>query len=125
MNENLEGSLEEAIAQSLELAENAPDSKERTEAINQVKILTEARNAVVKTEVEVGFKESEIGLEEDKLKAERLNYWLRIGLGVLELAVPVVFYGMSMTRLMRFEESGHVPSSPVFRNFLREIRPKK
>lgn len=133
MNNNLEASLEEAIVDSLEKAEDNLDNPDaRKAAIQELEILVKARNEVVKTEAEVAAKEAELEakeaekeLEEKRQKTEKIFRILQIGLGVLEIGVPLACYGCWLGGLMRFEESGHAPGSPVFRMFLKELRPKK
>lgn len=132
MNENLEASLEEAAKEALEELHYEKSSDDRAARLKEIESLIKTRNELVRTEAEVGFKEDELEAEkakrkndEERLKADKWNMWLRIGLGVLELGVPLVYYGHRMHELMRFEATGHAPSSPAFRMFLKEIRPKK
>lgn len=133
MNNNLEAGLEEAIVDSLEKAEDNLDNPDaRKAAIQEIEILVKARNEIVRTESEVAAKEVELEaeeakekLEEKRQKTEKIFRLLQIGLGILEIGVPLVCYGCWLGGLMRFEESGHAPSSPVFRMFTRELRPKK
>lgn len=125
MNENLEARLEEAIQDSLDEFVDTSNPEAREREAKNIKTLMEARNAIVHTEAELGFKESEQELEEARLKAEKWDKWIKVGITVIEVGAPILSYLFLTHKLMRFEESGHIPSSPVFRMFTREIHPKK
>lgn len=129
MNKNLESSVEQFILDALERAEKAVDgSTEREREVNNVVAMYKAMNDLKKAELEYETKEAERENAEklkgiDSKQAQK-EIWVKVATTAAQIIIPLVFYGCWTTKMMRFEELGHIPTSGIFRQFVNQIRPK-
>lgn len=59
-----------------------------------------------------------------QLREQKIDRYVRTGVAAAELILPLVFYGIWMSRGFKFEESG-VYSSTTFRNLFSRFKPAK
>lgn len=131
MNEALSNHFDDAIEETLERVRKFDDGPTGMEAKNSevdalVK-LVKARNDYLKPETDWDVHEAEEALKKAELKQAMKELGVKIGLGVLQVSVSLItlrFYENWTKNFMIFEKSGHIPSSGVFRNFMKEVRPK-
>lgn len=58
----------------------------------------------------------------NQLKADSIDRYLKFGLGILELALPLAFYGVWMRMGFEFEKEGTFTST-TFRNLFNRFKP--
>lgn len=66
----------------------------------------------------------EDAIAQQSAKDNKVDRYVRTGVAVAELVVPLVFYGIWMGQGFRFEESGSFTST-TFKNLLSRFRPTK
>ena len=85
--------------------------------IDEVKVQTEAIEGSLQ-------KEMEAELKRDQLNEAAKDRYCRVGVEVVGIVLPLVFYGIWMRRGFKFEESGTFTST-TFRNLFGRFRPTK
>lgn len=96
--------LDERIETEIKLLDSlSPDAPGYQAATNRLEMLIKARYDTVDNGV---------------------NKWLKIGVDILSVGGPLVFYGIWMRRGLEFERTGAFSSS-VFRGLTSKFRPTK
>lgn len=129
MEERLKRSVTQQVLDSLTRANLRDiDAEDRKKEIANAVALCEVLNAESKAVLEAELAEEKLNTEEKlkelELKQSRREMWLRIGITAAQVVIPLAFYGCWTRRMMKFEELGHVPSSFIFREFTKNVRPK-
>jgi len=103
-------------------------SEEHSTAVKSLAELYKLRIEEVKNAKEVELKEQQIDddaeIRGSQLVEETKNRYLRFGLDVAGLILPLLFYGSWMKKGFRFEETGTFTSA-TFRNLFSRFRPTK
>ena len=66
----------------------------------------------------------EDAFKQRQIQEQSLDRYVKIGIAVAELTLPLVFYGVWMRRGFKFEETGSFTST-TFRNLIGRFRPTK
>lgn len=125
MDEEIKKMLGEEIKARLSnLSSLDADSKERSEAVDDLVKLYKLRIEEVKTELdykkEIDEHERNDQTKKEQLSEQRKDRWLKLGITTAEL----IFYGIWMYKGFRFEEKGTICSS-VFKDLIRHFSPSK
>lgn len=117
-------------------------TKEKSMAIDDLAKLYRLRIEETKNEAEVAEKQARremekeqnasdnsshrrtAQLERDRLDEQVKERYFRIGIAAAELIIPLVFYGIWMSRGFKFEESGTY-TSKTFMGLINRFRPTK
>lgn len=103
-------------------------SEEHSTAVESLAKLYKLRIEEVKSAKEAELKEQQIDddaeIRGSQLVEETKNRYLRFGLDVAGLILPLLFYGSWMKKGFRFEETGTFTSA-TFRNLFSRFRPTK
>lgn len=136
MNEELVAMLDEEIRAEIEgLASLGFGSKEQSDAIENVTKLYRLRIEDSKAAMEYNkeidddqFRREQMEKEEqsrkEQLAEQRIDRYVRIGIAVTELMVPIMFYSIWMRKGFKFEETGSFTST-TFKGLINRFRPTK
>lgn len=145
--------LDEAIETEIQDLKNQPNGEKKSEKIRDIAALHKLRIEEIKAKTEADDKEQrrlmedkhhdeEIALKKEQrndevsnhehdeeyrqrqLKDQAIDRYVKIGVAVAELTVPLVFYGIWMCKGFRFEETGSFTST-TFKNLINRFRPTK
>lgn len=117
-------------------------TKEKSMAIDDLAKLYRLRIEETKNEAEVAEKQARremekeqsasdnsshrrtAQLERDRLDEQVKERYFRVGIAAAELVIPLVFYGIWMSKGFKFEESGTFTSN-TFKGLINRFRPTK
>lgn len=127
--------LDDVIEKEIERVDSLPPGEDRAQAIKDLTALHKLRVDEVKAEQgtkELACKERELedsrtqadALAQRQVKETRVDRCFRAGIAVVELVLPLMFYGTWMKRGLKFEETGSFTST-TFKNLLSKFRPTK
>ena len=128
--------LEEVIVYEIETIKRLESgSEEKSKAIKDLDTLYRLRNdenkinweyddKYCRREMDITNREKDVEIENAKTMELRKDRYIRICIAGAELIIPLIFYGIWMSKGFRFEESGTF-SSFTFRNFLNRIKLNK
>lgn len=109
--------LDDAIETEINNLNSASDKDKKSEVIKNLAALHKLRIEEIKTETEIEEKSERRAMdkaahdEDATLKAfqldeNTLDRYAKIGIAAAELVLPLMFYGVWMSRGLRFEETG-------------------
>ena len=98
--------LDDAIETEINNLNSASDKDEKSEVIKNLAALHKLR------------------IEEIKTETETLDLYAKIGIAAAELVLPLMFYGVWMSRGLRFEETGTF-TSQTFKNLFNRFKPTR
>lgn len=136
MNEELITMLDEEIRSEIEeLSSMDFGSQEHTEAIENVAKLYRLRIEDSKAAMEYNkeiddelFRQDQMEREEqsrkEQLAEQRIDRYVRVGIALTELMVPIMFYSVWMKRGFKFEETGSFTST-TFKGLINRFKPTK
>lgn len=136
MDENeIQELLDEAIKTELQTLTSASNDEARTKVISRVQSLHKLRIEELKTLSETEDRQLRRNMDTDardyderakrrQERGEELDRWLRLAMGVAELALPLAFYGAWMKMGFEFEENGAITSG-TFKNLIKFFKPNK
>ena len=132
--------LDEVIESELtNLSSLSSDDEKKSEAIKNLTALHKLRIDEIKASkqhrAELTLKERQADgdeaarANEEQLKQHQLNdqvidRYVRIGVATAELVLPLVFYGVWMSRGLKFEETGTF-TSQTFKNLFNRFKPTR
>lgn len=125
--------LDDAIETEINNLNSASDKDEKSEVIKKLAALHKLRIEELKTETEIEEKSERRAMdkavhdEDATLKAfqldeNKLDRYAKIGIAAAELVLPLMFYGVWMSRGLRFEETGTF-TSQTFKNLFNRFKP--
>lgn len=125
--------LDDAIKTEINNLNSASDKDEKSEVIKNLTALHKLRIEEIKTETEIEEKSERRAMdkaahdEDATLKAfqldeNTLDRYAKIGIAAAELVLPLMFYGVWMSRGLRFEETGTF-TSQTFKNLFNRFKP--
>jgi len=119
--------LEEVLKSEIEgLSYWAQGSKEHSEAINNIATLYKLKIDETKSELDADIKyrvnECEYQVKCDQAFEQKKDRYIRLGMDVAGLLLPLLFYGSWMRRGFRFEETGTFTST-TFRGLFNRFKP--
>lgn len=118
MDENIRDLLNEEISSEIKnLSSFRPGSEEQTAAVENLAKLYELR--IEETKVELDFKENC-----ERLMDQVWDRYLKLGIEVAGLILPLIFYAHWMRKGFKFEETGTFTST-TFRGLFNRFRPTK
>lgn len=136
MEKDLMAMLEEEIKAEIEgLSSLEFGSKEHSEAVENITKLYKLRIEDFKSTTECDkeinndqFRRDQLEMErqsrKEQLAEQRIDRYVKIGIVMFELFVPVISYNVWMNRGFKFEETGSITSS-VFKGLIKHFRPTK
>lgn len=127
--------LDDAIETEINNLNSASDKDEKSEVIKNLAALHKLRIEEIKTETEIVEKSERRAMdkaahdEDATLKAfqldeNTLDRYAKIGIAAAELVLPLMFYGVWMSRGLRFEETGTF-TSQTFKNLFNRFKPTR
>lgn len=127
--------LDDAIETEINNLNSASDKDEKSEVIKNLVALHKLRIEEIKTETEIEEKSERRAMdkaahdEDATLKAfqldeNTLDRYAKIGIAAAELVLPLMFYGVWMSRGLRFEETGTF-TSQTFKNLFNRFKPTR
>lgn len=144
----LDGTIKTGIR---ELKQLSPGSDEKTAAIQELATMHRLRIEEIKAEIEANEKRERRAMDSEQRKAElalkereldskdadrareeafqerqildqKIERYVRTGVDVAKLVLPIVFYGIWLKKGFKFEETG-VYSSTTFKNLFNHFKP--
>lgn len=106
------------------LANLEPGSDEHSKAVESLSKLYKLKIEESKNQSELEEKQKEELLKQVQLKEQRIDRWVKVGVVVGELFIPLIVYDVWMKRGLKFEETGTF-CSQTFRNFFSRLKPTK
>lgn len=112
-----------------------PGSDEKSKAIDDLVKLYKLRIEEDKTELECDEKrerrfmdgdrsDKDVEMREYELKEQSKERYLKLGIAVAEIVLPLIFYASWMRKGFKFEETGTFTST-TFRGLFNRFRPTK
>ena len=114
MDEEIKELLDERIREGLNNL--TFDEEGGTEALKNLEILYKLR-------IEESKNNKELQIKEKQQKIDTINSAVKLGVGLLELTVPLVVYSHFVKMGFKFEETGAF-TSKTFMDLFRKISPK-
>ena len=134
MDEEIKETLDGKIQSELE---NLPllDEEGAGKVVNNLETLYKLRLEEKKLELEENDRYSrrvleeekndrELKIKEEQLAVDKRNSWIKLGLGIFEVGVPLTVYAHFVKRGFKFEETGTF-CSKTFMDLFKKISPKK
>lgn len=140
--DNITKLLEKEIEEQIKKLSSIEDAKEKSMAVEDVTKLYKLRIEQAKNEAELAEKQARREMEahqikldsETKERSENLeefrlsemvrDRYFRTGIAVLEIGLPLMFYGVWMRRGSKFEKDGTY-TSKTFMNLFNRFKPTK
>lgn len=140
--DNITKLLEEEIEEQIKNLPSIKDAKEKSMAVEDVTKLYKLRIEQAKNEAELAEKQARREMEarqikldsEAKERSENLeefrlsemvrDRYFRTGIAVLEIGLPLMFYGVWMRRGFKFEKDGTY-TSKTFMNLFNRFKPTR
>ena len=127
--------LDDAIETEINNLNSASDADEKSEVIKNLAALHKLRIEEIKTETEIEERserrimdkenhENDANLKEVQLHENTLDRYVKVGIAAAELVLPLMFYGVWMSRGLRFEETGTF-TSQTFKNLFNRFKPTR
>lgn len=120
--------LDEAVRSELEDFLDCPNIEEKYKRVSLIDTLYSMLEKELKRSDDFEKSELERNLDfrEKNLdrKEKKLDRYCRVGMSVVEIGVPLIFYGIWMNKGFKFEETG-VYTSNTFRNLFSKFRATK
>lgn len=118
MDNELRSMLEETVKVDLEnIADMGIGTEERNSAIKDIAVLIDKLEDDEKSEENIRQNEERMKLEK---RYKIIDWGVRIGLGLVELAVPLWWYTQRYHEAMAYEETGSFTSGTT-KNFVRSM----
>ena len=129
MNEEIRNLLGEEIKSGIRDLSSLPSgSKEKSSAIEDLVKLYKLR--IEETRNEWDFNEkyesryNDVQFKKDQLKEQVKDRYFRLGVEAAGIILPLIFYGIWMSKGFRFEETGTYTST-TFRGLFNRFKPTK
>lgn len=140
--DNITKLLEEEIEEQINNLSSIPDPKQKSMAVEDLTKLYKLRIEQAKNEAELTEKQARREMEsrqikldsEAKERSENLeeirlsemvrDRYFRTGIAVLEIVLPLMFYGVWMRRGFKFEKDGTY-TSKTFMNLFNRFKPTR
>ena len=127
--------LDDAIETEINNLNSASDTDEKSEVIKNLAALHKLRIEEIKTETEIEERserrimdkenhENDTNLKEVQIHENTLDRYVKVGIAAAELVLPLMFYGVWMSRGLRFEETGTF-TSQTFKNLFNRFKPTR
>lgn len=114
MNENIRKGLDDEIVRAIkELNDLSPDKPEYAEVVDNIVKLYELKND-----------EDKIVNESRKVFHDSVRQYSALGVEVMGIILPLIFYGVWMRRGFEFEKKGTFTST-TFKGLMNKFRPVK
>lgn len=125
MDKNIDKMLEEEIKAQIEnLADLKSGSDEKTQAVDDLAKLYKLSIEEKKLRADSEEKCADAQDKEKQIREQKKDRWVRIGIAVAELVLPLAFYGRWMKRGFEFEKDGAYTST-TFRGLFSKFKPTK
>ena len=90
------------------------NDEDKDKILKRIETISKIRNERVKANSEVVDSEEkrneEVRKNNQKVKDDRSNFWLKIGVTIFEVAVPIIAYSIWAYKGFKFEETGTIRS---------------
>ena len=116
--------LDDAIKTEINNLNSASDKDEKSEVIKNLAALHKLRIEEIKTETEIEEKSERRAMDKAAHDENTLDRYAKIGIAAAELVLPLMFYGVWMSRGLRFEETGTF-TSQTFKNLFNRFKPTR
>lgn len=131
--------LDEAIEKEIEDLDYLETDEEKSQAIKHLAMLHKLRMEEIAAETEAEDKRERRDIDSKKNEAERvheeaslkrqvkdnmIDRCVKVVIGVVEIMVPLAFYGSWMKQGFEFEKTGSFTST-TFKNLINRFRPTK
>lgn len=125
MNEEIKKLLDEEIkAEIAEISYLESGSEQKSKAIEDLTKLYRLKIDESKNDDALMIQKQEQKLREDQKAEQVKDRYFRVGIAAAELVLPLIFYGVWMSKGFKFEETGTYTSG-TFRNLFNRFKPTK
>ena len=125
MNEEIKNLLDEEIkAEIAEISYLESGSEQKSKAIEDLTKLYRLKIDESKNDDALMIQKQEQKLKEDQKAEQVKDRYFRVGIAAAELVLPLIFYGVWMSKGFKFEETGTYTSG-TFRNLFNRFKPTK
>lgn len=140
MSDNIRELLDEEIESNLEVLKTLPPGSEEYQKvvgtlgklhslrIEELKVGDENVDRYVKREIEKQNFEAEMNFKREMHDVDAVanakDQYIKYGLEVVGIVLPLIFYGIWMNKGFKFEETGSFTST-TFRGLIGKFKPKK
>ena len=117
--------LDDAIETEINNLNSASDKDEKSEVIiEEIKTETEIEEKSERGAMDKAAHDEDATLKAFQLDENTLDRYAKIGIAAAELVLPLMFYGVWMSRGLRFEETGTF-TSQTFKNLFNRFKPTR
>jgi hypothetical protein len=125
MSKEIKKMLDEEIVNIIaDLNDIDEGSEDYSNVVNNLAKLHKLRIDEIKAELELKEKEKDLELKKKQAGEQKLDRYFKLGVGVAEIVLPLIFYGVWMNKGFEFEKEGTFTSS-TFRGLFKHFRPTK
>ena len=118
MNEGLVKKMDEVIDRSIDKMKLIDPEEEG------YKDATERLTALYKLKIEESQAESETQIKSQQLAEAKKDRWIKLGVDIAGILLPIGFYGIWMARGFKFEQTGSYTST-TFRGLFNRFKPTR
>ena len=125
MDKNIDKMLEEEIKAQIENLSNLESgSEQKMQAVDDLAKLYKLSIEEKRLQADSEEKSADAQDKERQIREQKKDRWVRIGIAVAELILPLAFYGRWMKRGFEFEKEGAYTST-TFRGLFSKFKPTK
>ena len=124
MKREIKEKMEDIVLSKLQELESEEDPEKRKTLIAEIAKMCAMKNDEEKVSLEWDNSYRDSGTKVEELEDKKKDRFVKIGITLLEVVPPLIFYGKWMTRGFKFEETGTY-SSPTFRGLIKFFKPTK
>ena len=124
MKREIKEKMEDIVLSKLQELESEEDPEKRKALIAEIAKMCAMKNDEEKVSLEWDNSYRDSGTKVEELEDKKKDRFVKIGITLLEVVPPLIFYGKWMTRGFKFEETGTY-SSPTFRGLIKFFKPTK
>lgn len=124
MKREIKEKMEDIILTKLEELKDTEDPEKRKELIAEISKMCNMKNEEEKIDLQWDNSYRDSGTKVEELEDKKKDRFVKIGITLLEVVPPLIFYGRWMKKGFKFEETGTY-SSPTFRGLIKFFKPTK
>lgn len=124
MKREIKEKMEDIILTKLEELKDTEDPEKRKELIAEISKMCSMKNEEEKLDLQWDNSYRDSGTKVEELEDKKKDRFVKIGITLLEVVPPLIFYGKWMARGFKFEETGTY-ASPTFRGLIKFFKPTK
>lgn len=124
MKREIKEKMEDIVLSKLQELESEEDPEKRKTLIAEIAKMCAMKNEEEKIDLQWDNSYRDSGTKVEELEDKKKDRFVKIGITLLEVVPPLIFYGRWMKKGFKFEETGTY-ASPTFRGLIKFFKPTK